>query len=120
MLDKTFQDTWNTRLERLKELNMTYSEFLLSELWNNTRIKAYSRKAYKKCRICCNTENIDLHHTSYKWLGTKDELRTVVPVCRKHHKYIHEYAKSNNISVRLATNIVFDLFKHERNNNATT
>lgn len=114
MLDKTFQDTWETRNKRLKELNMTYSEFLISELWSKTRKKAHSRKAYEKCRICGSTENIDLHHTSYKWLGTKDELRTVVPVCREHHKYIHEYAKSNNLSVRLATNFVFDLFNNRK------
>ena len=108
MLDKTYSDTWNTREQRLKELGTTYKDFLQSAYWLDVKTKAQSRLAYRCCKVCGSISGIDLHHTSYKWLGTKDELRCVVPLCRKHHESIHNLAKSKQISVRLASNIVIN------------
>ena len=103
MLDTTYEDTWNTREERLRELGMSYKEFLLSDMWREVKLKAKSRKNYQTCEFCDCSE-VDLHHSSYKWLGTKDELRTVYACCRYHHELIHRMAKELNISVRLSTN----------------
>lgn len=104
MLDNTYNDTWNTREQRLKELGTTYKEFLQSAYWLDVKRKAQSRAAYNCCKVCGSTSDIDLHHTSYKWLGTKDELRCVIPLCREHHEKVHNLAKTKQISVRLASN----------------
>lgn len=108
MLDKTYSDTWNTRAIRLKELGTTYKDFLKSDYWLSVKRKAQSRDAYRCCKVCGTTSGIDLHHTSYKWLGTKDELRCVVPLCREHHESVHDLAKNKQISVRLASNLVIN------------
>lgn len=108
-LDNTYEDTWNTRL---KNLSSSYEEFLKSEHWASVKRKAKSRpNTYGKCSFCGSKKNIDLHHTSYKWIGTKSELSTVIALCREHHHQVHVYAKENMVSVRVATNILRRLYK---------
>jgi hypothetical protein len=108
-LDKTYFDTWKTRSEFL---DIPYSEFITSDYWRNVKKKALSRgDVYRKCRFCGSSRNIDLHHTSYKWIGTKDELRNVIPLCREHHEEVHTFAKENKVSVRVATNILRKTYK---------
>jgi hypothetical protein len=108
-LDNTFDDTWNTRLANLAS---SYEDFLKSDHWMATKSKARSRPSvYGKCSYCNSSRNIDLHHTSYKWIGTKDELRNVIPLCREHHEEVHTFAKENKVSVRVATNILRKVYK---------
>lgn len=105
MLDITYQDTWETRKSRLNELGFTnYQEFLNSRFWKETREKAATRNNYSSCEIC-GDKNVHLHHSSYKWLGTKDELRCINAFCSLHHSMIHKLAKTSGISVRLSTNL---------------
>lgn len=103
-LDNTYDDTWNTRLNNL---DCSYEEFLKSDHWLKVKQKARSRhKTYGCCSFCGSRDNIELHHTSYKWIGTKDELRNVVPLCREHHEQVHSYAREKMVSVRIATNVL--------------
>lgn len=103
-LDVTYSETWE---RRNKNLDIPYSEFLKSDHWLATKKKALSRKkSYGSCLFCGSTENLELHHTSYKWIGTKHELCNVISLCRDHHQEVHDYAKSNDVSVRLATTAV--------------
>lgn len=118
MLDTTYEDTWNTREERLRELGMSYKEFLLSDTWKAVKLKASSRKNYQTCEFCDCTK-VELHHSSYKWLGTKDELRTVYACCRYHHELIHKMSKELNISVRLSTNYFRNYKNRFRNKKIT-
>lgn len=104
-LDECYSDTWVRRDAALSKFGLTYKEFLASDHWLNVKIKAMKRSNYHKCTFCSNRK-IELHHTSYKWLFTKDELRNVIALCREHHEEIHNYAKSHNMSVRIATNLL--------------
>lgn len=107
-LDLTHNDTWRTRGKNLKT---SYEEFLQSDHWKEVKKKALSRKkTYGKCQICGTDKNIDLHHTSYKWIGTKHELRNIIPLCRRHHNEVHEYAKKTGYSVRISTLNVKNLY----------
>jgi 5-methylcytosine-specific restriction endonuclease McrA len=48
----------------------------------------YYAKHGKKCAVDFVTENVDLHHMTYKRLGNEwDE--DLVPLCRDCHKSIH-------------------------------
>ena len=100
-LDKTYSDTWKNRSLFLS--GFSYEEYLKSDHWLSVRKKAHGRKAYQKCKFCSCTK-IDLHHTTYKWIFTKFELRAIIPLCREHHEEVHEYAKKHKYSVRVATN----------------
>ena len=78
-LDDTYEDTWIRRSEKLKESGMSYIEYLNSEHWFSVKEKASKRSNYKCCEIC-GCSKVELHHTSYKWIMTKDELRTIIAV----------------------------------------
>lgn len=108
MLDMTYNDTWTTRSRRLLELNMgSYEEYLMSHHWVTTKKKALTRANYNRCEICGNPD-VQLHHTSYNWIGTKFELRSINSFCDTHHSFIHELARQTGVSVRLCTNLLRD------------
>jgi protein-tyrosine-phosphatase len=107
-LDYSYQDTWERRKIALG--GITYKQYLESQHWKEVKTKAKSRPNYQKCEFCESTK-IDLHHTSYKWIGTKDELRCIIALCRKHHQEVHDLAKEKKTSVRLATNELRKVYK---------
>jgi hypothetical protein len=107
-LDEVYADTWARRDATLGE--MTYADYLRSEHWALVRKKAAGRPNYQKCEFC-DSLDIELHHTSYKWILTKHELRTVISLCRTHHQAVHDLAKASGASVRVATNLMRAKFK---------
>ena len=107
-LDMTYEDTWNTRTRRLAELGVdSYDDYLQTQHWIDSRSKAHKRSNYHKCEMC-SSRDVQLHHSSYTWIGTKFELRNVNAFCPLHHKLSHDLAKESGVSVRLCTNIVRD------------
>ncbi len=103
MLDKTKQDTYNTRQKSLKVLGFnSYEEFLESSLWFNLKKRAVAsgKNCYNHCYICKTTTDLEFHHLSYKHLDT---LRNVRCVCRSCHEQAHLKSKLDNSSVRLAS-----------------
>lgn len=100
-LDEIYADTWGRRDVMLG--GVMYRDYLQSEHWASVKKKARSRPNYKKCE-CCDSQDIELHHTSYKWINSPNELRTIVALCRTHHQEVHDVAKATGVSVRLATN----------------
>lgn len=107
-LYEIYADTWMRR-----EINLgtfSYAEYLESSHWKQVKEKAQSRPNYKKCEFCSST-NIELHHTSYKWIFTKHELKTIISLCRDHHQEVHNVAKELGISVRIATNMLRKKYK---------
>lgn len=100
-LDEIYSDTWNRRNINLGQ--QTYLEYLESGHWKDVKLKANKRSNYSKCEFC-SSNKVELHHTSYKWINTSNELRTIIALCREHHQEIHDLAKRDRLSIRLATN----------------
>lgn len=107
-LDEIYADTWGRREQRLA--GMTYGEYLASDHWALVKQKAADRPNYKKCEFCTSTI-VELHHTSYKWILTPHELRTIISLCRAHHQEVHDLARSSDLSVRVATNELRTIYK---------
>ena len=65
----------------------SYKIYLKSDLWKKIREAILTKIGYK-CRVCgCFTRT--LHHTVYNedvFLGF--EIKSLVPLCNKHHKFI--------------------------------
>lgn len=101
-LDQSFADTWITRQRVLTDQD--YQSYLKSDEWRRIKQVASKREHYQKCWLCGATENLELHHRSYKWLGTPHAMRGLVAMCRTCHGGTHDYAKRNGLSVRRATN----------------
>jgi hypothetical protein len=112
-LDTTYEDTWIRRESNLE--NISYKDYLNSDWWKEVKKKSKMRpETYSKCQFCNTDKHIELHHTSYKWIFTKDELRNIIPLCREHHQQVHDYAKVNNVSVRVATNTLRKIWKYQK------
>jgi hypothetical protein len=103
-IDYTYNDTWNRRDSNM--IYESYTDYLNSDWWKSVKEKASKRKCYQSCLFCKSKENLHLHHTSYKWIHTKHELRTIICLCKNCHQEVHDYAKLNLVSVRIATNIM--------------
>jgi len=71
----------------------TYQKYLHSEVWKEKKEKYYSSKLPKQCYICNSRENLEIHHRSYKRVGGSEYLRDLLPLCRHHHRLIHQYLK---------------------------
>ena len=103
--ERTINDTYNERRKLIS--NEDYKKYLLSSDWIELKRKALKKKRFKKCRKkCCDEEVVELHHMSYKRMNTKDELKDIIPLCRKHHQLIHDISKKTGLSVKLATSMV--------------
>lgn len=109
-LDEIYADTWDRRDIMIG--TMRYSDYLASDHWNAVKKKALERPNYRKCEFC-NSEQVELHHTSYKWILTPKELLVIISLCRKHHQEVHDLASAEGISVRVATNRLRKRYKPE-------
>ena len=94
------KDTKNAFYKRFKD----YNDYLKSNEWKQIR-KLYFKGKRKSCLCCKSTKIIQLHHKSYKRLGTTSEIKDLISVCNSCHKKIHKLEKDNKISVTKATNI---------------
>jgi 5-methylcytosine-specific restriction endonuclease McrA len=103
-VDRSFKDTWQTRSDTLNDL--AYSDYLKSDEWLSIKKKALNRPFYKSCLKCVSKNNIHLHHRNYKWIGTSKAMMGLIPLCGKCHNEVHNYAKVNQVAVRIATNIL--------------
>jgi len=86
---------------------MEYKKYLKSEDWKQKKNKKYYKK--RKCAICAETNNLDVHHLNYKNLYDveSEDLRIL---CRRCHFLTHDLFKqgkikfkSNNHNSRFAT-----------------
>lgn len=100
-LDWDYSDTWKTRAITLG--GQSYADYLKSPEWATVKAKAASRPHYKRCYACGATDNLDIHHRSYKWIGTQHAMRGLVALCRDCHGKTHDLAKQRRVSVRRAT-----------------
>lgn len=78
--------------DRLNELGVTYKEYLESAHWADVRKRFYQHNA-KQCRVCQTTNDIHLHHRTYKNLG-REKMSDLVPLCGAHHDELHRKAKN--------------------------
>ena len=78
-----------------QDRQITYDQYLKSFHWKNIKRAYYSSRAPKNCFICGATENLNLHHRTYKHLW-KEIIGTHLNVlCRKCHLDVHfKYKKT--------------------------
>lgn len=69
-----------------------YREYLKSETWIATREEALDRAEYR-CQLCNGNKELEIHHRSYRFKGTPDELRDVICLCHACHDFFHKNGK---------------------------
>ena len=77
------------------EFNTTiYNDYIKSDEWFRKREEIFKLKG-RKCYICNTSNNLDIHHLSYEFLGYEEEndFKDVIPLCRNCHKKLHDFIK---------------------------
>lgn len=68
---------------------LTYPQFLRSDYWQKVRKLVLERDGYK-CKRCGSTENLRVHHKTYKHHNSElKHLEDLVTVCDFCHNVIH-------------------------------
>mgnify|MGYP001950996459 CR=1 FL=1 len=62
-----------------------------SQEWKDRRTEFFIRHK-KSCSFCGVNYSITLHHLNYDYPIGKEPDTVLMPLCRKHHDEIHEYA----------------------------
>ena len=95
---------------------MIYKKYLKSPHW---KIKRKQTKSYygDKC-VICGTEKVDTHHLTYKRINKENHKTDLLPLCRKHHYEVHDYAKNNNFNIWNATMKLTRDYRKEAENNS--
>ncbi|MDB1927190.1 HNH endonuclease signature motif containing protein [Clostridium tertium] len=78
-----FIDSYKKESKKLE-----YQEYLNSPHWKETRLKALKR-AGNRCQLCSSTNNLNVHHNTYKNKGNED-LKDLVVLCRDCHAKFHD------------------------------
>lgn len=71
---------------------LTYDWYINSSAWERRKTVYYARNP-KRCRACGTTEDIHLHHHTYKRLG-KEHDDDLIPLCHPHHDAVHKLHRS--------------------------
>ena len=68
----------------------TYTDYLYGRWWTNRKKKHYQKKKNRRCFICHDLTELQVHHRTYTTLGEERD-RDLITLCRKHHEEITFY-----------------------------
>jgi len=64
-----------------------YHDYLSSEVWRRKRARVIERDGFQ-CTQCRNTESLQVHHLTYRYIG-RERLCDLVTLCDACHKRVH-------------------------------
>lgn len=106
---------FKTKSERISEFHAeirsmgysSYSEYLRSDHWLETKRRFRASKLYKhKCSACGNDQSpMFIHHKTYKRIG-RERLNDLIEVCGSCHSAIHKHENHSGRHLWQATNKV--------------
>jgi len=81
-----FRDIYNNM-----SLHYSYNRYLQSDGWKDKK-KELRKTTVKKCWVCNNTKNLQVHHITYNRIG-REESGDLIYLCLKHHLDFHRKQK---------------------------
>lgn len=75
-------------ITKISDRRKKYLDYLNSKEWREFRIKALVHFG-NQCGLCTSTQNLQLHHKTYKNLFN-ETFEDVIPLCKKCHKRHHD------------------------------
>lgn len=80
----------------MTEWDNSYRQYLNSEHWKNTRERLLERHgAY--CDCCGSTDNINVHHLTYKNIGKENDYELIV-LCHRCHQIMHDQKRKRRLA----------------------
>lgn len=93
--EQGWQSRQNKIQERLHQLKiMPYQEYLQTEEWKETRLKALKRADFK-CQVCNKSDKLNVHHRTYENRGN-EQNKDLTVLCEDCHKLYHFGEESKN------------------------
>jgi len=80
---------------------MNYYQYIKSTEWKDKK-KSLSGIGGRRCWIC-NKKKVEAHHATYKRLGNENIHTDLYFLCRQHHQEVHDFSKTNKLSIYIAT-----------------
>lgn len=93
------------RNRRLKNKDMTYIEFLKSDIWKETKDYVKQFIEFQSCNVCGSTTNLNIHHKTYTKMfdeSLRKRKQGLTCLCWKCHNSIHILAQEKNYGLRQA------------------
>ncbi len=81
-------------------MNDTYKQYLESDEWKLKRKTKYRKSRTKKCAICMDWQNLEVHHLIYKPNLENIESSDLRILCNRCHGIAHKLIKSGVIKFR--------------------
>jgi len=88
------QNEYIKRNTYLRNIGISYEEYLMSEKWKQARMRLFKRDG-KICKICSSDKNINVHHNNYNQKNLNGSIRSLVVLCNSCHREVHRIAKVN-------------------------
>lgn len=85
-----------------------YESYISSTRWERRKTAYYSRYP-RRCRACDSSENIHLHHHTYKRMGHEIDS-DLVPLCEPCHVLVHKHHRSRDWDLTRATSDFLRLY----------
>ena len=104
-MKKILQSQYGARNRRLLKQNMSYHEYLNSQMWSSIREQLKSFPEFKKCYCCDKKGKVEMHHKHYRNLFKKEiryHRESILPLCRKCHQEVHDLSLENDWGLRQA------------------
>lgn len=73
---------------RLNNVNMSYADYLRSDMWRWKRNKLFAMRG-RKCEKCGETKLLHIHHLTYERLG-HERFTDLMILCSNCHKKVHK------------------------------
>lgn len=91
------------RMKSSTERRRAYRAYIESDEWKSRREEHYQTHRYK-CSVCGVSKKLQLHHVTYRNQGREKE-GDLTWLCGKHHKEVHDVAKSRGVSLQSNTQL---------------
>lgn len=88
---------------------MKYKDYLKSEHWSLFKKSVYESKRRRKCRVCGDTSNLNVHHKKYTKGGKSvlfnETKGTIMVLCGSCHYLWHELVPNHKIKAKYVERI---------------
>lgn len=85
-------------IQQTEDTKSKYQTYLQSKEWQHIRKKALFRAKYR-CQFCNSSQNLHVHHRTYKHIYS-DSLDDLIVLCALCHGKFHEIEIKENINIK--------------------
>lgn len=83
------------KLKNYKFSYIKYTDYLKTEQWRHTKVRFYKLEKNNYCYCCGITEDLQVHHKTYKNFR-HENINDLVCLCKECYKKVHDIIDNNS------------------------